>query len=165
MGWGSRDAVKEILEGVRRSSLIAHGRNMADVAGRCCSGDYTESRELVISCLRLAEIEADIIEDIADACEVTGDSTAVLAGDDICVESVAQKLFLTEQEATTLIQVCRTELFKAGLNGKKGRPRSPFEPSCQDWAMCGNGRQGCGHTHAENLVIGGPACEQKGVVA
>lgn len=71
-----------------------------------------ETREFLLKCLRQAGIDVEIIEDIADACEVTQLTTVVLAGEEIASEKVAEKLFLTDEEAVNLISVCREEVAK-----------------------------------------------------
>lgn len=130
-------------------------------------GDIAESRDSIMTCLRLAEIEADIIEDIADLCEVIGYTIAALAADDVCVETVADKLFLTEQEAITLIKVCRAEMRKAGLHGRNGSPPMQ-EPQTKSWDILGDSVQGFHGVQAGKvkpagkMAAGGLAASLKG---
>lgn len=129
--------------------------SMAGVFDGGWSAEHAEARDFVIKCMNLAEIEADIIEDIADACEVTGYTTPALAADDVCLETVAEKLFLTEQEAATLIEVCRVEMSK--LAGKSGAPLRQTGYLAKNWDILGEGLQGFDGAQTEEVKPAGMA--------
>ena len=71
--------------------------------------DY-QSREFMIGLLRDAKVDEEIVEDIADACELAEFSVFSLASEEIPVKTLAEKLYLTKQEAFALRHVAAARL-------------------------------------------------------
>ncbi|CAD7694716.1 unnamed protein product [Ostreobium quekettii] len=140
------------------------GTEVVSGVNRGWCGDHADSRDFLMRCLELAEIEDDIIEDIADACEVTGYCPAALAGDGVVLEAVAEKLFLTEQEAATLIEVCRAEVPKAGGGAASRKALSGIEPLGKDWDVLGDGVGGLDKVGKAGAPAKGPAGGWQGAV-
>ena len=79
--------------------------------------DY-QSRAFMIGLLRDAKVDEEIVEDIADACELAEFSVFSLASDEIPVKTLAEKLYLTKQEAFSLRHVAAARLeMNSGLPG------------------------------------------------
>lgn len=74
------------------------------------------SKEFLFVCLGKAKIDAELLDDIAEACEMNEFSALTLASGDLSVSDAADKLFLMEDEASVLLSICRAECAKLGIN-------------------------------------------------
>lgn len=64
-----------------------------------------DSRALIIGLLREANIMDEIIEDVVQACEIANYSASSFASNSVTVAMLAEKLYLTREEAESLKQV------------------------------------------------------------
>lgn len=78
------------------------------------------SRDFLISLLREANIVEEIVEDVATACKLADYSVFTLASKEIGLQELAEKLFLTKQEAMALRRVA-----VARLRGENVQPIKP----------------------------------------
>lgn len=74
------------------------------------------SKDFLFQCLRRASIDEELLDDIAEACEMNDFTSLSLAGGDLSVSDAADKLFLMEDEASVLIRTCRNECAKIGVD-------------------------------------------------
>lgn len=75
---------------------------------------HAKSREFLLDCLRLAEIDEEIIKDVASACELKNVTALDIAAGKLSAERAANELFLTEQEAATVFVACQEMCVRAG---------------------------------------------------
>lgn len=65
------------------------------------------SREFLLACLRRALGDTEVLSDICEVCEGAHITALTLASGEISVLEAAERLFLTESEATTVLTVCQ----------------------------------------------------------
>jgi hypothetical protein len=73
------------------------------------------TREFLVTCLQKANLDAELLGDVADACDVNEYTALLLAAGDLTIDHIASKLYLTEDEARTVLAVCRTECRGSGI--------------------------------------------------
>ena len=90
-----------------------------------------ETRDFLLMCIRRAKLDPDLIEDVADACELQDPplSAVSLACGELTADEAGDKLFLMQDEAKTLIRQCKRLCLKEGIDFGDG---SKFEPSPED---------------------------------
>eukprot|EP00951_Prasinocladus_malaysianus_P028130 scaffold255227_cov41-Prasinocladus_malaysianus.AAC.1 len=71
-------------------------------------------RSTLVSMLKTAGIDTDIVNDVADACEIKEYTVMHLANADLDTQTVSQELYLTDEEAVKLQKSCRAELERLG---------------------------------------------------
>ena len=106
------------MEGIR-------SRNPADVLAK------VETRDFLIFCLGRAKLDPDLLEDVADACELQDPPlTAVsLACSELTADEAGDKLFLMQDEAKMLLIQCKRQCLKEGVDFGDG---SKFESCPED---------------------------------
>lgn len=82
------------------------------------------SREFLIGLLREANIVEEIVRDVADACKIAGFSIFTLASEEVAIKILAERLYLTLQEAASLRRVAAARL--RGENFKPANQQSPI---------------------------------------
>ncbi|GLI59925.1 hypothetical protein VaNZ11_001972 [Volvox africanus] len=73
-------------------------------------------QEFLLKCLRKAKFSPDLLQDTADACEINDLNALVLGSGLLSVSEASEKLFLMQDEASTVVAVCRKECLRAGVN-------------------------------------------------
>jgi hypothetical protein len=81
-------------------------------------------------CLRKARLEPDLIQDVADACELNELDAVALAK--MPADEIANKLFLMQDEARLLLKACRRQCQKLGMSFGEGQDEDLDVPSEQD---------------------------------
>jgi len=66
---------------------------------------------LLAACLSKAVSEPELVTDITEACELSGITVQALASGEIDAPTVAERLFLTEDEAARLLYECKKALY------------------------------------------------------
>ena len=74
------------------------------------SSDKYEGRAAIISLLREAQVVEEIVEDVADAVELAEYTILSLASEEISVNTLAETLYLTKQEALAVKKVAHARL-------------------------------------------------------
>jgi len=69
----------------------------------------------LVKAIGRSSIDADIVADVADACEIKEYTIMHLADTDLTVETLSQDLYLTVEEAARVQEVCRAEVERLGL--------------------------------------------------
>lgn len=90
--------------------------------------EKAESRDFLLHCLRRTKLDPDLLEDVADACELQDPALTALglACGEMTAESAGDKLFLMHDEAKMLLGQCRTECLRIGVDFGDG---SVFDPA------------------------------------
>ncbi|PNH07996.1 hypothetical protein TSOC_005495 [Tetrabaena socialis] len=86
-----------------------------------------QGQDFLMSCLRKAKFSADLLQDTADACDINDLNALVLASGIMTVTEASEKLFLMQDEASTVVAVCRKECLRAGVNFGDGAKLTPEE--------------------------------------
>ncbi|GFR49055.1 hypothetical protein Agub_g11081 [Astrephomene gubernaculifera] len=89
-------------------------------------------QEFLMKCLRKAKFTADLLQDTADACEINDLNALVLGSGLLSVVEASEKLFLMQDEASTVVKVCRKECLRAGVNFGDGAQLTPEELAEED---------------------------------
>ena len=90
--------------------------------------EKAESRDFLLQCLKRTKLDPDLLEDVADACELQDPALTALglACGEVTAESAGDKLFLMHDEAKLLLGQCRTECLRIGVDFGDG---SVFDPA------------------------------------
>jgi hypothetical protein len=83
--------------------------------------------EFLKRCLRKARLEPDLIQDVADACELNELDAVALAK--MPADEIANKLFLMQDEARLLLKACRRQCQKLGMSFGEGTEEDLDVPS------------------------------------
>jgi hypothetical protein len=83
--------------------------------------------EFLKRCLRKAQLEPDLIQDVADACELNELDAVALAK--MPADEIANKLFLMQDEARLLLKACRRQCQKLGMSFGEGLDEDLDVPS------------------------------------
>lgn len=92
--------------------------------------ELVQSEEFLRTCLRKAKFEADLLQDTIDACEIN-DLTALILGT-LTAADASQKLFLMQDEASTVVAVCRKECLRAGVSYGDGATFDPADAADEE---------------------------------
>jgi hypothetical protein len=76
--------------------------------------DALRTREVLLSILTSANIEKDICEDVADACELSNLDALAIASGLMAIAEVAEQCFLTTDEADVRSMLCIASGMRAG---------------------------------------------------
>lgn len=90
--------------------------------------EKAESRDFLMQCLRRTKLDPDLLEDVADACELQDPvlTSILLACGTLTPEETSNKLFLMLDEASLLLAQCKNECLRIGVDFGDG---SLFDPS------------------------------------
>mmetsp|Transcript_20665 Transcript_20665/g.45220 ORF Transcript_20665/g.45220 Transcript_20665/m.45220 type:complete len:672 (-) Transcript_20665:637-2652(-) len=91
--------------------------------------DIVLSPDFLVKCIKRAKLDDDLLQDIADACELNELNAFTLGCGALSPEDAADKLFLMQDEAKTLLSICKRQCLKAGVNFGDG---SKYEPLPED---------------------------------
>lgn len=75
-----------------------------------------EGKDFLQLCLKAAKLDADLLEDIADACEINELNALILGSGELSPEQAADKLFLMQDEAKSLLDQCKRQCLKLGVD-------------------------------------------------
>eukprot|EP00798_Chlamydomonas_sp_ICE-L_P014268 gene14268-20242_t len=87
------------------------------------------SSEFLQACLRRAKLDDDLVADTCDACEMNELDALELGGGDLSDADAADKLFLMQDEAVSILAICRRECLRIGVNFGDG---GVYEPGPED---------------------------------
>ena len=93
-------------------------------------------RSLLLKMLKRAAIDKDIVDDVADACEIKEYTVLHLASEELSADAVAQELYLTEEESKRVQNVCKQELVSLGVVLVEG---GSLDPPLEDDEVVGRG--------------------------
>lgn len=93
---------------------------MVHAEGNPAAVEAARRRSALLRTLRHAGVDEDILADVADACEIKEYTVMHLASPGLSVETVAQELYLTEEEAGKLIVACTAECQRLGVTLVEG---------------------------------------------
>ena len=71
-------------------------------------------RQILVHCISKAVSDTDLLQDIVEACEFNGISAAFLASGNHTSVEIAERLFLTEDEAATLLAASKNIMSLGG---------------------------------------------------
>ena len=99
--------------------VVGHGTSQG-VVDRCSSLDFLKE------CLqRTPGLDAELLQDVLDACEMNELTALLLGAGDLSEADAADKLFLTKDEAKSVLAICRRFCLKEGVNFGDGSTYSP----------------------------------------
>uniref|UniRef100_A0A7S1X9W0 TPX2 C-terminal domain-containing protein n=1 Tax=Tetraselmis chuii TaxID=63592 RepID=A0A7S1X9W0_9CHLO len=88
---------------------------MVHVEGSPAGVDAARKRSTLVKVLKQSTIDNDIVADVADACEIKEYTILHLADSQLSVETLAQELYLTVEEAARVHAICVEEVARLGL--------------------------------------------------
>ena len=82
--------------------------------------DPVRSHAFLARALAQAALDPDLVQDVLGLCELAAITAETLAGEDVSVKHVADKLFLMADEARRVIEACRAQvaLARSGAGGR-----------------------------------------------
>jgi hypothetical protein len=90
-----------------------------------------KTQDFLIQCLqrgvRKGKYDQDLLQDIADACEINDLDALTLGSGTMTVSEASEKLFLMPNEASAILEMCRIECLKAGVNFGDGAVLDPAD--------------------------------------
>lgn len=96
---------------------------MSDVEAKARAAGTSEdvlsvvkSQDFLLKCLRKANLDSDLVQDVADACDLNELDALALGCGELTAEDAADKLFLMQDEARQLLGICRRQCLRAGVN-------------------------------------------------
>ncbi|KAG2483751.1 hypothetical protein HYH03_017406 [Edaphochlamys debaryana] len=89
--------------------------------------ERAQGHDFLVKCLRKAKFNADLLQDTVDACEINDLNAVVLGSGLLSVTEASEKLFLMQDEAQTVVTVCRKECLRIGVNFGDGAALTPEE--------------------------------------
>jgi hypothetical protein len=78
--------------------------------------DRVQSPEFLMDCLRRAQLDNDLLQDVADACDMNDLNALLLASGELAPDVAADKLYLMQDEAKAVLVVCKRMCLKAGVS-------------------------------------------------
>lgn len=92
-----------------------------------------QSRDFLTKCLHQAQLDPELVADVADACELQELSALELGSSTLNPAEAADSLFLLEAEARKLLDCCRRQCLRAGVlfgdNAQyEPRPEDEWQP-------------------------------------
>ncbi|KAJ9511335.1 hypothetical protein QJQ45_029741 [Haematococcus lacustris] len=75
--------------------------------------EQAKSNDFLLLCLRKAKLGDDLLQDVADACELNEFNALSLSG--LTPAEAANSLFLMEGEAVTLLETCKRQCLRIGV--------------------------------------------------
>ena len=84
------------------------------------------TKTFLFACLKKAHLDADLLADVAEACDMNDFTALSLAGGELDAADAADKLFLMQDEAKALLETCKHECLRKGVvfgDGSKYVPR------------------------------------------
>eukprot|EP00798_Chlamydomonas_sp_ICE-L_P030421 gene30421-35426_t len=91
--------------------------------------DIVSTPEFLHSCLRKAKLDPDLVQDVVDACDMNELTAIYLGSGELADGEAEEKLFLMEDEARSILAICKRQCLKAGVKFGDG---SVYEPSPED---------------------------------
>ena len=123
-----------------------------------------QGEDFLRKCLRKAKFEADLLQDTIDACEINDLTALILGSGALTAAEASEKLFLMQDEASSVVAVCRKECLRAGVSYGDGVTLDPAdaadeEPEPQPGAhvICSFGLSCPGKVAA----VRGPSCRHQ----
>jgi hypothetical protein len=91
--------------------------------------ESVQTGEFLKRCLRKAKLDVDLIQDVADACELNElDALCLGTPGQMDPAQAADQLFLMQDEAATVLAICHRQLLRAGVIF----PGESYEYSAED---------------------------------
>lgn len=78
--------------------------------------ENVKGQDFLQRCLAKAKFTPDLLQDTLDACDINDLNALVLGSGLLSVTEASEKLFLMQDEANTVLTVCRKECLRAGVN-------------------------------------------------
>lgn len=80
------------------------------------STNETASLDFLHECIRKALGDSETLDDVFDVCKLSGINARHLASD-FSIAKAAERLFMTESEASAVLRVCKEEITKLDSPG------------------------------------------------
>lgn len=113
--------------GIAEASAMSITESVTKAGTSAAALARATSNQFLIACLRKARLDAELHDDIAEACEMNDFTALSLGSGELSVKSTADKLFLMEDEAATLLSTCRNECGRAGVHFGDGAVYEPAD--------------------------------------
>ena len=80
------------------------------------ANEKASSPEFLLQCLHCSGLDEDLVADTLDACEIAELDALKLAGGKLSQDTIAERLFLTQEEASRLMEACRKQCLALGVD-------------------------------------------------